>query len=358
MRRALTAALTAVALTACGAGTTSGGADGTLTLATPAPNSLFTFNEVLADRLGFFADEGLRVKIAPVADSVPIAGLVQGRKADIGLVAASDALTAALRTPDLRVPYDERTGGNGFLVGLVVPERSAVRTVADLRGGNIGLASPDQDRAYLTAALKKAGLSIDDVETTTVGPGSAAVARTLESGRIAAYAGTLTDFFAFDDAGLPVRDITPSGLEELPVGGYVVRARTLENSDVPVRFFRALARGTYAGLQRPRVAEAAARQAAPEEWAEPEKARGLLAALSRTLTPYDGRTFGEIRPARWSNAQNLLLESDVLDEPVDLTAFLATNVLQQINTFDRAATLARADAWLTDNTPAQQGSTP
>ncbi|WP_242904870.1 ABC transporter substrate-binding protein [Actinomadura terrae] len=233
-----------------------------------------------------------------------------------------------------------------------------MRTVADLKGRNIGLASPDQDRAYLTAALRKAGLSIGDVDTTTVGPGSAAVARTLESGRIAAYAGTLTDFFAFDDAGLPVRDITPPGLEELPAGGYVVRTQTLENSDVPVRFFRALARGTYAGLQRPKAAEAAARQAAPEEWGEPEKARGLLAELSRTLAPLDGRTFGEIRPARWSNAQNLLLESGALEKPVDLTTLLATDVLQRINDFDRAATLATADAWLTKHTPAQQGSAP
>ncbi|GAA4228327.1 hypothetical protein GCM10022254_18210 [Actinomadura meridiana] len=350
---ALLAPLLAMGASACGsAGKTSDGADGTLKLATPAPNSLFTFNEVLADKLGFFKDQGITVKLAPVTDNIPIAGLVQGGKADIGLVSATDAISAALKSDDLRMAYDERTGGNGFLIGLVVPEKSPITTVNDLKGKNIGLASPDQDRAYLTAALKKAGLSIDDVKTTMVGPGGASVAQTLESGRIVAYAGTLNDFFAFDEAGLPVRDITPKGLEAIPVGGYVVRAGTLKKNDVLVRFFRALAMGTYVGLQRPKAAEAATRQVAPEQWEDADQSRGLLAALSKTLTPFDGRNFGEIKPERWNNAQKLLRESGVIDGSVNLDEFLVPDLLQKINDFDHQAALAKADAWLT-----KQGST-
>ncbi|MFI0485309.1 ABC transporter substrate-binding protein [Actinomadura sp. 9N215] len=345
-----TALLAATALSACGgAGKTSDGADGTLTLATPAPNSLFTFNEVIADKLGFFKEEGITVKLAPVTDNIPIAGLVENGKADVGLVAATDAISAALKSDELRLAYDERTGGNGFLIGLVVPEKSPIKKVADLKGKNVGLASPDQDRAYLTAALKKAGMSIDDVKTTMVGPGSPSVAQTLESGRIAAYAGTLTDFFAFDEAGLPVRDITPEGLEGIPVGGYIVRAETLKKNDVLVRFFRALARGTYAGLERPKVAEAATRQVAPEQWSDAEQSRGLLDAMSKTLVPFDKKNFGEIKPDRWSNAQTLLREADVIDGSVDLKRFLVPDILQKINDFDRKATLTTADTWLTKN---------
>ncbi|TMR04796.1 ABC transporter substrate-binding protein [Actinomadura soli] len=350
MAGAMATVLAATALSACGnAGKTSGGADGTLTLATPAPNSLFTFNAVIADKLGFFKAEGITVKLAPVNDNIPIAGLVENSKADVGLVAATDAISAALKADGLRLAYDERTGGNGFLIGLVVPEKSPIKKVADLKGKNVGLASPDQDRAYLTAALKKAGMSIDDVTTTMVGPGSPSVAQTLESGRIAAYAGTLTDFFAFDEAGLPVRDITPEGLEGIPVGGYIVRAETLKKSDVLVRFFRALARGTYAGLERPKVAEAATRQVAPEQWSDPDQARGLLDALSKTLVPFDKQNFGEIKPDRWGNAQSLLREAGVIDGSVDLKQFLVTDILQKVNGFDRKATLSTADTWLTRN---------
>ncbi|MFI0419635.1 ABC transporter substrate-binding protein [Spongiactinospora sp. 9N601] len=353
-RARLLAPLLALALAACGSsgggtGGADGAADGTLTLATPAPNSLFTFNEVLARKLGFFEEEGLKVELAPVADNIPIAALVQNGKADIGLVAATDAISAALRTDDLRLPYDERTGGNGFLIGLVVPEKSGIRSVADLKGKNVGLASPDQDRAYLTAALKKAGMTIGDVTTTMVGPGSPSVAQTLQSGRIAAYAGTLTDFFAFDEAGLPVRDITPQGLGGLPVGGYIVRARSLSDGDTLVRFFRALARGTYAGIERPKVAEAALRQVAPEQWSEPEQSRALLEALAKTLVPFDGKSFGEVKADRWGEAQRLLLEAKVIERPVDLNAFLKRDLLQQINSFDREATLAKADQWLSRN---------
>jgi ABC-type nitrate/sulfonate/bicarbonate transport system substrate-binding protein len=351
-------ALAATALVACGGGDDDGPAaagreagDGTaeLTLATPAPDSLFTFNDLVARELGFYEDERVEVKLAAVSDEIPVAGLVQNGNADVGLVAATDAISAAIRTSDLKLPYDERTGGNGFIVGVVVPEDSDVDSIAALKGKNVGLASPDQDRAFLASALDKAGLSLDDVQTTVVGPGGASVAQTLESGRIAAYTGTLNDFFAFNEAGLPVRDITPEGLEGLPVGGYIVRGEDLEKSDALIRFFRALAEGTYVGIERPKVAEAVARKVAPEEWREPELARQLLAGLSDTLVPFDGKHFGEVLPERWENAQQLLLDTGVTQGQIDLSQFLVTDVLDEINDFDRKAALARADEWLAAN---------
>jgi ABC-type nitrate/sulfonate/bicarbonate transport system substrate-binding protein len=350
----LVAAVSATALAACGdddddgSDATSGGTT-ELTLATPAPDSLFTFNDVIARELGFYADEGLKVKLAGVSDEIPVAGLVQNDNADIGLLAAVDAISAAVKTSDLRLPYDERTGGNGFIVGVVVPEDSDIKTIEDLEGQNVGLASPDQDRAFLASALEPVGLTLDDVETTVVGPGGPSVAQTLESGSIAAYTGTLNDFFAFDEAGLPVRDITPEGMEGLPVGGYIVRAQDLEDSDALVRFFRALSIGAYIGIERPKVAEAVSREVAPEEWREPELARQLLAGLSETLVPFDGETFGEVLPERWEYAQQIMLDTGVLETTVDLNDFLVTDVIDEINDFDRKEVLARADEWLAEN---------
>jgi ABC-type nitrate/sulfonate/bicarbonate transport system substrate-binding protein len=353
----LVAALAATAFAACGDDgddTTSAedGASGEpveLTLATPAPNSLFTFNDLIARELGFYEEEGLEVKPEEVSDEIPVAGLIQNGNADVGLVAAVDAITAASKTSDLRLPYDERTGGNGFIVGIVVPEESEIKSVADLEGQNVGLASPDQDRAFLASVLETEGMTLDQVETTVVGPGGPAVAQSLESGDIAAYTGTLQDFFAFDEAGLEVRDITPEDLEGLPVGGYIVRAADLEESDALIGFFRALAIGTYIGIERPEVAEAVSRQVAPEEWREPELAGELLAGLSETLVPFDGENFGEVLPERWENAQQIMIDAGVLESPADLNEFLVTDLLEQINDFDREAVLAQADEWLADN---------
>lgn len=321
----------------------------TLTIASPAPNSLFTFNEVVASELGFYEEEGIEVELVAISDAVPAASLVQNGNADAALISASDALSAAAKTTDLALPYDERTGGAEFIYGIVVPEDSGITELTELAGENIGLASPDQDLALLASALEQVGMSLDDVQTTVVGPGGSSVAESLRNGRIAAYTGTLADFAAFGDAGLEVENIIPEGLEGLPVGGYVVRAEDLAANDDIVRFLRALAKGTYVALERPEIAELVTRKVAPDQWREPEVAEFLLEGLSETLVPFDGTTFGDIKVERWQGAQDLLMQVGAMTEPADLSAFLDAGYLDQINDWDRDAVLAQADAWLAEN---------
>lgn len=351
-----TTSLTAIALglvmlSGCatpGPSEAEGGGD-TIVVATPAPDSLFTFNEVVANELGFYEDEGISVERVALSDSIPVAGLVQNGNADVGMISASDALAAASKTEELALPYDERTGGSGFIFGIVVPEDSGITDLSQLKGESIGLASPDQDLALLASALKEVGLSIDDVDPIMVGPGGSSVAESLSSGRIAAYTGTIADFAAFGDAGLDVVNIIPEGLEGLPVGGYVVRAADLESNEDLIGFFRALSKGTFVALERPEIAAIVTQKVAPEQWREPEVAEFLLEGLAETLSPYDGINFGEIKVERWANAQDLLIETGSLAGPVDLQAFLRTDLLAQINDWDRDEALAQADAWLAQN---------
>jgi len=348
MATAAALALAAGALAGCAPQGDDGDALPTLTIASPAPNSLFTFNEVIAGQLGFYEDEGIQVELVAISDSIPAASLVQNGNADAALVSASDALAAAAKTDDLALPYDERTGGVDFIYGIVVPEESGIEDLTELAGGNIGLASPDQDLALLASALEQVGMSLDDVETTVVGPGGPSVAESLRTGAIVAYAGTIADFAAFGDAGLEVENIIPEGLEGLPVGGYVVRAEDLAADSDLIGFLRALAKGTFVALERPEIAEIVTREVAPDQWREPEVAQFLIEGLSATLAPY-GETFGEIKVDRWQNAQDLLIEVGAMDTSADLGAFLDADYLEAINDWDRDEVLAQADAWLAEN---------
>ncbi len=341
-------ALVAVALSGCVQPAEDPDALPTLTIASPAPSSLFTFNEVVASELGFYEDEGIAVELVALSDSIPAASLVQNGNADAALISASDALSAASKTSDLALPYDERTGGVDFIYGIVVPEDSGIEDLTELAGTNVGLASPDQDLALLASALEQVGMSLDDVETTVVGPGGPSVAESLRTGKISGYAGTIADFAAFGDAGLEVENIIPEGLEGLPVGGYVVRAADLAENDHLIRFLRALAKGTFVALERPEIAALVTQEIAPEQWREPEVAEFLLEGLSETLAPY-GETFGEIKVDRWQNAQDLLIQVGAMDEPADLSQFLNSDYLEQINDWDRDEVLAQADAWLSEN---------
>jgi ABC-type nitrate/sulfonate/bicarbonate transport system substrate-binding protein len=344
-----TLALSAAALSGCAQPEGDDGDIPTLTIASPAPNSLFTFNEVVARELGFYDDEGIAVEVVAISEALPAASLVQNGNADAALVSASEALSAAAKTTDLVLPYDERTGGVDFIYGIVVPADSGIESLTELAGTNIGLAGPDQDLALLASALEKVGMSLDDVTATVVGPGGSSVAESLRSGRIAGYVGTLADFAAFGDAGLEVENIIPEGLEGLPVGGYVVRAADLDANDDLIKFLRALAKGTFVALERPEIAELVTQKVAPDQWREPEIAQFLIQGLSLTLEPFDGENFGEIKRERWESAQDLLIQVGAMTDPADLDAFLRPDLLAQINDWDRDEVLAQADAWLAEN---------
>ena len=139
---ALTLSMTVLA--ACGgddgeAGPTGGGDSGTIKVASPAPNSLFTYNEVIARELGFYDEEDLEVELVAISDAVPAAALVENGKVDAALISSSDALSAAAKSDELRLPYDERTGGTDFIYGIVVPEESGIEDLTELAGENIGL---------------------------------------------------------------------------------------------------------------------------------------------------------------------------------------------------------------------------
>ena len=256
---------------------------------------MFTFNEVIARELGFYDEEGLTVKVEALSDQINAAALIENGNADTALISASDALAGATKSDDLRLPYDERTGGTSFIYGVVVPEDSEYKEMADLKGATIGLASPEQDLALLASALQEVGLSLDDVDHVVVGPGGPAVAESLRTGEIDAYTGTLADFAAFAEAGLETENLIPETLEGLPVGGYVFRAEALGEDSDAVKFLRAIAKGTFVAIERPEVAEAVTKEVDPETWREPELAAFLIEGLMETLVPFDGTTFGEIK---------------------------------------------------------------
>ena len=106
-----------------------------------------------------------------------------------------------------------------------------------------------------------------------------------------------------------MRDITPEDLEGLPVGGYIVRAEDLEESDALIGFFRGsgdwhLHRDRAPGGGRGGLPAGGARGVA-----RAELAGELLAGLSETLVPFDGENFGEVLPERWEIAQQIMIDA-------------------------------------------------
>lgn len=339
----------ATALAACGGDGDDAAADGDLTevvFAQPVPQSVIQWPSYVADQLGYFADEGIAMSLAPASEDVPLPTFVNSGDADLAAAGASEVLFATREGADIRVVMDWWTRS---AEGIVAPEDSTVADAEGLVGSTVGVAS-DEDRAFLAAALGAVGSTLDDVEIVVVGSAGPSVANALKKGDIDAFAGATSDFAALQAAGIALRDVTPEALAATPASSVIVSAEMLENErDVVVGFLRAYAKATYAGLVDAEALAAMSAAAVPEEWREEAAGLALLETVVVNATPDDDARIGDVRSHIWSAAQQQLLDVGELEKPEDLDTILTDELIEEINDFDRAEVEADVAAWMEAN---------
>lgn len=169
---------------------------------------------IVAQDLGYFADQGLEVEIIAPADPSDPPKMVAAGKADLAVSYQPQLhLQVAEGLPLIRV---------GTLIGtplncLLVLDDGPVKTVADLAGRKIGFSVAGVEEAILTAILGKAGLTLADIELVNV---NWSLSPSLMSGQVDAVIGAYRNFelnqmtiegvkgrcFAVEDEGVPLYD--------------------------------------------------------------------------------------------------------------------------------------------------------
>ena len=119
---------------------------------------------------------------ADVADAVPI-------------------FTQAARAP---LTFYARERGAPAAEAIIVPADSPIRTVADLKGRTVGVSRGSGSHYVLAAALKRAGLSFDDIKPAYLQAPEGAAA--FEQGSLDAWS-IWDPFLAFAEAKRPIRTI-------------------------------------------------------------------------------------------------------------------------------------------------------
>lgn len=216
---------------------------------------------ILAQELGFFADQGLEVEvIAPADPSEPPK-----------LVAAGRAEVAVSYQPQLHLQVHEGLPlvRVGTLVAtplncLMVRADGPVQTLADLKGRKIGYSVSGVEEAVMAAMLQSAGLGMDDVEMVNV---NWSLTPAVLTGQVDAVIGAFRNFeltqmrlagtegrcFFPEEAGLPSYD-------ELI---FVANSQTLDRALVS-RFLAAIERGTEYMLNHPDAAFATFAATSPD----------------------------------------------------------------------------------------------
>ncbi|GHA51539.1 ABC transporter ATP-binding protein [Amylibacter ulvae] len=203
---------------------------------------------IVAEELGYFADQGLDVEIIAPADPADPPKLVAAGKGDLAVsYQPSLHLQVAEGLPLKRVGTLVATPLNCLLVLKDGP----IKEISDLKGGKVGFSVSGVEEAVLGTILKKNGLSMDDVEMVNV---NWSLSPSLMSKQVDAVIGAYRNFelnqmeiegvegkcFYVEEEGLPAYD-------ELI---YVANPDTM-NADMITRFLAATEKATQYIVNHP-----------------------------------------------------------------------------------------------------------
>lgn len=158
-----------------------------VTIAVGGQASLFYLPLTLADRLGYFREEGLQVRILDFAGGAKALQALMGGSADVVSGGFDHVIVMRARGQKLR----------GFALQLATPAISLAvapkhvaryRSARDLKGMKVGVTAPGSStHAFVNHLLASVGLSSDDVAIIGVGAGPGAAAA-MQAGRLDAIA--------------------------------------------------------------------------------------------------------------------------------------------------------------------------
>jgi NitT/TauT family transport system substrate-binding protein len=201
-------------------------------LAVGGKTTLYYLPLTLADRLGYFADEGLEVEINDFPGGSRALQALIGHSADV--VSGAYEHTIVMQTLAQKVQAFVLQGMNpGLELGIRKDLAAGYAWAKDLKGMKIGVSAPGSSTHMLVNhLLASVGLRQDDVSIIGVGTGPTAVAA-MRSGQIDALSGVepvMTLLERSGDIRIVVETITEKGVREV-FGGSMPAATLYARAD-------------------------------------------------------------------------------------------------------------------------------
>lgn len=314
-------------------------------IALPFPNGpAFPYYSV-AEEMGYFSQEGLKVVLTTTAGSgaafkVLVAGQVDFAHAQPAQIL--NGLAIGEETVSFYTFYQ------GHVFQFATRADSPYKRVADLKGTKVGVSSVAGGQySYLIATLENAGLTIGpgkDVEVAEVGRGGAA-GIALKEKRISAYSASFVDMMVIKQQGIDLRLF-----HEGPTATFFSdtltarRSALMKNPDTAVGLARAIAKATVFCFENEAACWQIIAKHVPETTKKPGFTKPLLhEALILHQLPSEAKgRWGYQRPEAWKAVHDFLQRSGQLRKPVEIGPAFTNEYIDPINTFDAAK--VKADA--------------
>ncbi|HUQ73344.1 MAG TPA: ABC transporter substrate-binding protein [Burkholderiales bacterium] len=298
--------------------------------------------------LGMFEEEGVKVEVVHGQNSPQILGLLVGRTVDLVYCNPEPVIQlVADRGANLKSVFVVQV--SQYI--LTAPEGSPVKSVQDLKGKRLGMASPVSGIDYLKARLQDAGMTVSDIEIVPTGFAGQVIAA-LQQKRVDAILYWSDAIAQFRYAGIKLNDLPKAEWES---GLYQYIAVTTQQvidqkADALQRALRAMARAQMLTHVSPELTIQAFYKQYPDQAPkEDQKATVFEQNMARVkqqntitgIAPNPTKAqlmkhrWGENSLDAWGRMQSNLLRVGSLQKKVDPATFFDNRFIDYANKFDR-----------------------
>ena len=221
-------ALTLLGIAACACGAQP--EKPAVTIAVGGKASLYYLPLSLAERLGYFTDEGLKVEILDFAGGAKSLQALMGGSADVVSGGFDHVLVMRARGQKLKA-FVLQIATPAISLGVAKKHAASFRSAKDLKGMKIGVTAPGSStHAFVNHLLASVSLSSEDVSIIGVGSGPGAAAA-MQAGHLDAIANIEPTITLLENAGtiqVMVETVTAQGARAvfgspLPAGSLYTR---------------------------------------------------------------------------------------------------------------------------------------
>lgn len=305
----------------------------------------------VADKAGFFKEEGLDVEIRFSTGGPQATQITASGGADLALVTIEPAIQG----------YEKGIRGKAFYryytrlpYFVAVPSDSPMKTAADLAGKTFGVSNMASSTIVITkSTMRHAGIAITDDAFLPVGVGDSALAA-LRSGKVQALSLWDSAYASMLRTGVSFRYINHPTMADFGGGMFFASDSTISaKSAVLARFTRAVAKGTAFYVENPAAFLDIYWKANPASKVGPTEEKAREAGMTEVNFMVDTFTLAKKSDKRYG-----LQEMDKLQQYIDMyrdeglisarvnAADIATDAfVAQANDFDVDKVRALARTW-------------
>lgn len=300
---------------------------------------------------GFFKEEGLNVEMRYASGAPQGTQITAANQADVAIVTVEPAINGYDK--GIRGKFFSRIN-NRLIYYIAVPEDSPIKTVADLKGKKIGVASFGSAAVpVVKSILRSAGIEPQSDTLLPVGVMDQAMAA-LRSGNVQALGLYDGIYYALERAGIKFRYFYHPTLADFGNTGLFASDETIKNKkDELCRFGRAFAKATLFAETNPEAAVKLYWKAVPAARRGSDDAEAMksgMAEVSPMLKVYDigfppKAQFGMIDRSAFEKYMELNKQEGVVAATPPVDAIVTDDFMACINKFDAEAVRKKARDW-------------